>query len=59
MSLYKDVIDEVYIVYIFCRNKIVLIVEILILLFSGIFALSVAIILSSGWGVTCDTARDV
>ena len=47
-----------YILCIFFRNKIILIVEILILLFSGIFALIVAIILSSGWGVTCDTFND-
>ena len=50
-------IDEV--LYLFRRNKIILFVEILILLFSGILALIVAIILSSGWGVTCDTINDM
>ena len=35
------------------------IVEILFLLFSGVFALIAAVILSSGWGVTCDTIRDL
>ena len=43
-----EAINEV--LHIFSRNKIVLIVEISILFFSGIFALIVAIILSSGWG---------
>ena len=33
--------------------------EISILAFSGVFALIAAVILSSGWGVTCDTIHDL
>ena len=51
------VINEV--LRIFCRNKIFCIVDFLILLFSGIFALTVAIIIAHGWIKTCDTVHDM
>lgn len=38
---------------ILCRNKVFLIVEFVILLFSGIFTLTIASILTSGWEATC------
>ena len=46
-------------VSLFFRNKIFLTVEILILLFSSIFALSGAIMVTYGWKKTCDAIKQM
>lgn len=41
------------------RNNILLVVDIVLLIVTGIFAVTAAIVICAGWGVACNTINDL